>query len=164
MKYGDIQNGRDCLEATKWSRMAPCGAWGPKGSNPLDGDMWLNNPIWAPCAICHCSRPHRRMRTIPGVVDIYILHSPRSATRMLRQKSTWRSRVSSSELVQSQCARSYRAHLSSREIAMSTSDAASEWRSMESEVWRYPQRPGSSSFDDVVENGDIWCMGSRWGY
>ena len=155
MKYGDIQNGRDCLEATKWSRMAPCGAWGPKGSNPLDGDMWLNNPIWTPCTICHHSLPHHRMRTIPGVVDISILHSPRSAARMLRQKSTWRSRVSSSELDMISHIEIARAHLSSREIATSTSDTASEWRSVESNVWRYTQRPGPSSFDDVVENGDI---------
>ena len=109
----------------------------------------------------HHSQPFRRLWTIPGVVDIYLLHSPRPATRILRQKSTWRSRVSSSELVQSQCARSYRAHLSSREIAMSTSDAASEWWSVESEVRRYPQRPGSSSFDDVVENGAVRHMGPR---
>ena len=112
----------------------------------------------------HHSQPFRRLWTIPGVVDISILHSPRSATRMLRQKSTWRSRVSSSELVQSQCARSYRAHLSSREIAMSTSDAASEWRSVESEVWRYPQRPESSRGDEVDENGAIRRIESRWGY
>ena len=109
----------------------------------------------------HHSQPFRRLWTIPGVVDIYILHSPRSATRMLRQKSTWRSRVSSSELDMISHIEIARAHLSSREIATSTSDAASEWRSVESEACRYPQRPESSSFDDVVENGDIWRMGSR---
>ena len=107
------------------------------------------------CAICHCSLPHRRMRTIPGVVDISILHSPRSATRMQCQKSRLRSRVSSSELDMISHIEIARAHLSSREIAMTTSDTASEWRSVESEVCRYPQRPGMSSFDDVVENGDI---------
>ena len=48
-----------------------------------------------------------------------------------------------------------------RAIAITTSDAASEWRSVESEVWRYPQRPGSSSFDDMAENSDIWRMGPR---
>ena len=50
------------------------------------------------CAVRHHSRPHRRMRTIPGVVDIYILHFPRSATQMQCPNSRLRSRVSSSEL------------------------------------------------------------------
>ena len=116
------------------------------------------------CAVCHRFRPFRRQWTIPAVLDTSILYFPRSVARMQCQKSILRSRVSSSELDMISHIEIARAHLSSREIAMSTSDAASEWRSVESEVWRYPQRPGSSSFDDVVENGDIWCMGSRWGY
>ena len=87
--------------------MMPCGAWGPKGSNPLDGDMWLNNPIWTPCATWHYSRPFRRQWTIPAVLDISILHFPRSATPMQCRKSILRSRVSSyaSEVI-SACAAS----------------------------------------------------------
>ena len=100
MKYGDIQNGRDCLEATKWSRMAPCGAWGPKGSNPLDGDMWLNTVTPSgPHAPHGIILGHFVAKwTIPAVLDISILYSPRSVARMQCQKSILRSRVSSSEL------------------------------------------------------------------
>ena len=50
--------------------------------------------------------------------------------------------------------------MSSLEIEISTSDTASEWLSVEMEVFRYPKRPGSSSGDDVVEYGAIRRMGS----
>ena len=46
--------------------MVPYGTWGPEGSNPLDGDMWLNNHIWTPCATWHHSRPFRRQMDDPG--------------------------------------------------------------------------------------------------
>ena len=44
-----------------------------------------------PCAVWHHSRPHRRLWTIPAVLDIYILRSPRSATQMCCPGSRLRS-------------------------------------------------------------------------
>ena len=146
--------------------MAENGAIRRIGSNQLCGSHWslLNYSAGGLCAVCHHSRPFLRQRTIPAVLDISILFSPRSASKILCQKSRLRSHVSSSELDIISHVEIVRAHLSSREIAISTSDTASEWRSVEGEVCRCPQRPGSSSFDDVVENSDIWRMGPRWGY
>ena len=74
----------------------------------------------------HHSRPFRRLSTIPAVLDISILPFPRSIIQMQCQKSTWRSRVSSSELDMISHIEIVRAHLSSREIAMLTSDTAFE--------------------------------------
>ena len=45
--------------------------------------------------------------------------------------------------------------LRSREIAISVLDTCFEWLSMESEVCRCPQRPGSSIIDEMIENGDV---------
>ena len=71
----------------------------------------------------------------------------------------------SRELARSRCARSQiqlsRDRASSREIAISTSDTAFELLSVESEVCRYPKRPGSSIGDDVVENGAMRRMRSN---
>ena len=131
-----------------------CRIVSPRGANLLD---YLVRSLHVDG---HHSRPFRRLSTIPAVLDIYILPFPRSTIQTQCQKSTWRSRVSSSELDMISHIEIVRAHLSSREIALSTSDTASEWRSVESEVWRYPQRPGSSSFDDVDENGAVRHMGS----
>ena len=51
-----------------------------------------------PCAVWHHSRPHRRLWTIPAVLDIYIPRSPRKATQMCCPKSRLRSPAISSEL------------------------------------------------------------------
>ena len=44
------------------------------------GSDWLfcnsSDTLWL-CAVCHHSRPHRRLWTIHGVLDMYILHFPR---------------------------------------------------------------------------------------
>ena len=106
----------------------------------------------------HNSRPLCRQRTIQAVLDISRLPSARSVTQIWCHQSIMRSAM---KLVQSQRATSYRAHLSSREIAISTSDTASEQRSVESKVWRYPKRPGSSIGDEMVENGDRRRIGSN---
>ena len=67
----------------------------------------------------------------------------------------------SRDLLQSQQARLRRAHWRSRQIATSTPDSTSEWLSVESEVFRYPKRPGSSIGDAVAENGAIPRTGSN---
>ena len=48
----------------------------------FEGENIKNNQCQTPCAVWHHSRPHRRLWTIPAVLDIYILRSPRSATQM----------------------------------------------------------------------------------
>ena len=68
----------------------------------------------------------------------------------------------SRNLPQSRLLRLRRAHWRSREIAISTPDSTSEWLSVESEVCRYPKRPGLSIGDDVAENGARRRMGYQW--
>ena len=70
------------------------------------------------------------------------------------------------ELGRSRCASSYILRLyelmgDHREIAISTSDTESYLLSVEREVMRYPKRPGSSVIDEMIKNGDIWCIGSN---
>ena len=60
----------------------------------------------------------------------------------------------------SHCRTSHRDRASSCEIAISTSDTVSEYLSVESDVCRYPSRPGSSRGDDVTEKGDVRRMGT----
>ena len=63
------------------------------------------------------------------------------------------------ELAQSQCNLPYRDCASLREVAISTSDTASELRDAQREAWRYTQCLVSSIGDEMVENDALWRMG-----
>ena len=57
----------------------------------------------------HHARPHRRLWTIPAVLDISMLRSPRSAAQKPCQKSRLQSRAISRDLVQER-------HMSSKNV------------------------------------------------
>ena len=61
----------------------------------FEPEFCAQKPDLTPCAVCHHSRPRRRLWTFPAVLDIFISHSPRSATQQLCQMSRLRSRMSS---------------------------------------------------------------------
>ena len=67
----------------------------------------------------------------------------------------------SRELAQSQYDLTHRDCGCSREIAISNPGTKSEWLSVETKVWRWPKRPGSSIGVEMIENDDIWRIGSN---
>ena len=90
-----------------FDKLAENGALWSVESFPLVEQILLDYLVRSLHVDWHHSQPFRRLWTIPGVVDISILHSPRSVTRMQCRKSILRSRVSSyaSEVI-SACAAS----------------------------------------------------------
>ena len=83
-------------------------------SNPRQAARHLRRVLRAPCAAWHRFRRHRRMRTIPGDLDIFVVHSPLSAISILCQKSRLRSRVISRDLDVRDCIEIAGAHVRSQ--------------------------------------------------
>ena len=113
-----------------------------------------------PCAVWHHSRPHRRLWTIPAVLDIYMPRSARSATRSRGPGSRLRSPAISRNLSRRDCVELTGDR--GRSQSRPRTHRASEWLSVEIEAFRYPKRPGSSIGDDVAENGAKRRMGYQW--
>ena len=138
-----------------WPRMVPDGARGQIGCLVQIARLPLRYPVRRLAPFSTTSSP----RDKPGRFGY--LHTSLSTLSQPDALSGLEIAISC-DLPQSRLLRLRRAHWRSREIAISTPDSTSEWLSVESEVCRYPKRPGLSIGDDVAENGAIRRMGYRW--
>ena len=139
-----------------WPRMVPDGARGQIGCLVQIARLPLRYPVRRLAPFSTTSSP----RDKPGRFGY--LHTSLSTLSHSDALSGVKIAISR-DLPQSQQARLRRAHWRSREIAISTPDSTSEWLSAQSEVCRYPKRPGLSLGDDAVENGAKRRTGYRWG-
>ena len=113
----------------------------------------LNYSAGGLCAVCHHSRPFLRQRTIPAVLDLSILFSSRSVSKILCQKSRLRSHVSSRDLGTGDCIEIVPAHRSSQSRLPTPLPSSGAWRVNNEDIHNAWDRPHSTTWSRTVAYG-----------